>query len=111
MATIKKIASSDNSTNATSAKTTAGNIFKAFGYNTNAAARYLKLYDKSGTPSVGSDIPIATLYLPPAASFLFDFGSIACASGIALAFTIGPLDDNTQVILAGDIVGFNLVYA
>lgn len=34
--------------------------------NINAAARYLKLYNKASAPTVGTDTPVLTIPLPPA---------------------------------------------
>lgn len=46
-------------------KANAGGIFDLSVSNANAAARFLKLYDKATAPTA-ADTPIRTYYLPPA---------------------------------------------
>lgn len=107
-----RIPSSAASTNATVAKASAGEVFMAVGYNANAAARYLKIYNKATAPTVGTDTPILTLPLVPQAGFAFDFPTgFALATGISYALTTGAADADTGAVSAADILGLNLVYA
>lgn len=115
--TVSRLLSAAASTNATSVKASAGDVFKIVGVNANAAARYLKLYNKASAPTVGSDTPVATLYLPPSGVgggiFTFDFGSqpLYFATGIAYAMTTAAADADTGALTAGDVIAFNLAYA
>lgn len=106
-----RITSSAASTNGTVAKASAGDLFLAAGYNTNAALRYLKIYNKATAPTVGTDTPILTLPLPPSAAFAFDFPAQYFSAGIAYALTTGVADADTGAVGAGDIVALNLAYA
>lgn len=116
VATTARLLSAAASTNGTSVKASAGNVFKIVGVNTNAAARYLKLYNKASGPTVGTDTPVATLYLPPTAvnggQFNFDFGGqpLYFATGIAYALTTAAADADTGALTAGDVVAMNIFY-
>lgn len=61
---VSRIVSAANTTNATSAKAGPGYLHHISGYNAAAAARYLKLYNKASAPTVGTDTPFMTIYLP-----------------------------------------------
>ena len=114
--TVARLLSAAASTNATSVKATAGDVFKMVGVNTNAAARYLKLYNKASAPTVGTDTPIATLYLPPSTvdggRFEYNFGAQPhyFSLGIAYALTTAAADADTGALTAGDVIAFNLFY-
>jgi hypothetical protein len=97
------------STNATSAKGSAGQVFTIIAMNTNAAVRYLKLYNKATAPTVGTDTPVLTLPIPgntAGAGFVLDTGGmgIAFATGIAYALTTGVADNDTGAVAANEIV-------
>lgn len=101
-------------TNATSVKASAGQVFTIMAHNTNAAVRYLKLYNKASAPTVGTDTPVMTLPIPgntAGAGFALDTGGmgIAFATGIALALTTGVADADTAAVAANEIV-INLLY-
>lgn len=106
-----RIVSSAASTNATLIKSSPGYGYAIMGYNNNAAARYLKLYNKATAPVVGTDIPILTFYIEPSDSFAFDLASVRFTAGIGLALTTASPDADTTAIAGGDIMGLNMVYA
>lgn len=107
--TTTRILSAAASTNATSAKTSAGTLKRVIGYNAAATIRYLKIYNKASSPTVGTDTPILTLPLPPATGF--DLGlEYSFATGIAFALTTGSADTDTGALTAGDILGLNVAY-
>lgn len=102
------------STNATSVKASAGQVFTIIAVNTNAAVRYLKLYNKASAPTVGTDTPVLTIPIPgnaAGAGVSIDTGGmgIAFATGIALAITTGVADADTGAVAANEIV-VNLLY-
>lgn len=102
------------STNATSVKGSAGQIFTIIAHNTNAAVRYLKLYNKATSPTVGTDVPVMTLPIPgntAGAGFVLDTGGmgIVFGTGIGLALTTGVADADTGGVAANEIV-VNLLY-
>lgn len=102
------------STNATSVKGSAGQVYTVIAHNINAAVRYLKLYDKATAPTVGTDTPVMTLPIPAnaaGAGFVLDTGGmgVAFSLGIGLALTTGVADADTGAVAANEIV-INLLY-
>lgn len=108
--TVARLPSAAASTNATSVKASLGNVFLISGYNAAATVRYLKLYDKASAPTVGTDVPFATLALKPLDAFRFDFPSLFMLTGIAYAMTTGAADADTGALTAADVVGLNIFY-
>lgn len=114
---VARLLSSAASTNATSVKASAGNVFTIYGVNTNAAARYLKLYNKASAPTVGTDTPVLTLYLPPTAVgggvFSFKLGEFGqyFGTGIAYALTTAAADSDTGALTSGDVIAMNVTYS
>lgn len=98
-------------TNATSVKATAGAVYHIVAANMATSARFLKLYDKASAPTVGTDTPIATIFLPANGGFaeLFDI-PIGFSTGIAYAITGLVADTDTTAIALNDIHGF-ILYA
>lgn len=97
------------STNATSVKGSAGQVYTVTGVNLNASPRYLKLYNKASAPTVGTDTPVMTLPIPgntAGAGFSLDTGGmgIQFTTGIALAITTGVADADTGAVAANEII-------
>lgn len=93
-------------TNATSVKGSAGQVYAIIASNLNAAARYLKLYDKATAPTVGTDTPTSTILIPPNSSgvvFSIPVG-VLFTLGIGFALTTGVADSDTAAVAANDIV-------
>ena len=101
-------------TNATSVKASAGTVYMITASNVNAAARYLKLYNKASAPTVGTDTPVHTFIIPgntagagtniPVPTVGINFGT-----GIAFALTTEATDAGTTAVAASEIV-INLAY-
>ena len=96
------------STNATTIKGSAGQVYGVLCFNTNAAARYLKLYNKATSPTVGTDTPVITITIPGGTtgggvSFELPQG-IAFATGIASAITTGAADADTGAVASAEII-------
>ena len=91
-------------TNATSTKNTAGTLWSVAVSNINAAARYLKLYNKASAPTVGTDVPILTIPIPAGGVVQINGGSngIRFATGIAWALTAGAADSDTAAVAASE---------
>jgi len=107
-----RIVSAAASTNATSAKASAGNVYAVKGYNAAASARYLKLYNKASAPTVGTDVPRLTIYIPASTAFALDWPmGHYFSTGIAYALTTGSADADTGALTAGDVLGLNVEYA
>lgn len=99
------------STNATSVKSSKGQIAYICASNINAAIRYLKLYNKASAPTVGSDTPIMTIALPPSQTVSIPMnGTVNFSTGIAYALTTGMADSDTGAVAASEIT-VNMVYA
>ena len=101
------------STNATSVKASAGQIYSIMCTNTNAAVRYLKLYNKASAPTVGTDVPVQTYAIPGAttgAGFTLSIPvGMAFGTGIAFALTTEATDAGTTGVAANEII-VNLTY-
>jgi hypothetical protein len=111
IASTSRIVSAAGTTNATSAKASAGRVYAIHGYNAAVTVRYLKLYNKASSPTVGTDTPVKTLALPPTAAFAFDWPhGYSFATGIAYALTTGAADADTGALTAADVVGLNVDY-
>lgn len=104
-----RLLSAAASTNATSAKASAGTLKAIQGYNAKASPVFLKLYNKASAPTVGTDTPVKTIYLPASSAFALDF-SFTFATGIAYALTGAATDADTTALVAGDILCLNIDY-
>lgn len=91
-------------TNATSIKASAGQVYGYEIYNSNASVRYVKLYNKASSPVVGTDTPFRTIGVPAngRASFQTAMG-LAMGTGIALATTTGIADTDSTAVGANDL--------
>lgn len=100
-------------TNATSVKASAGQVYSIIATNVNAAVRYLKLYNKSSAPTVGTDTPVQVYALPGATTgggFTLSIPvGMEFTTGIAFAITTGVADSDTGAVAANEIV-VNLTY-
>jgi hypothetical protein len=104
---------SDASTNAQSVKASAGQVYVIDATNTNAAPRYLKLYNLATAPTVGTSTPVMTLMIPGntagAGRILSDAHGFAFGTGIASAITTGAADSDTGAVAANEVI-FHLGY-
>lgn len=93
------------STNATVIKGSAGTLWSVVVSNINAAARYLKFYNKATAPTVGTDTPVLVIAIPAGATVPVSFGAngVRFATGIGLAITAGAADSDTAAVAAGEI--------
>lgn len=92
-------------TNATSTKATAGNLFEIAADNMSAAIEYLKLYNKASAPTVGTDVPILTIPVPANGQIVLNFGALGLRFplGIAFATTLNQPVADATAIAAGDM--------
>lgn len=104
-----RLLSAAASTNATLVKGAPGAVMRVSGYNNKASAVFLKLYDKATAPVVGTDVPRKTIRL--AASSAFDFSmNDSFNNGIGFGISTAAADNDTGVLVAGDIVALNVDY-
>jgi hypothetical protein len=99
------------STNATSVKASAGQVYTVHIYNVSAAVKYFKLYNKASAPTVGTDTPVETHAIPAASWIRIDYTNHGnpFATGIGYALTGGGADGDTTSLAAGDVV-LNMLY-
>jgi hypothetical protein len=101
-------------TNANVVKASPGNLYSIVAIGLTSTVRYLKLYNKATSPTVGTDVPLMTIPVPAntqgaGISIPFSMG-VNFPLGIALSITSGLADNDTGTILANDVV-INLTYA
>lgn len=91
-------------TNATSVKATAGNIYTITLSNNGAAAAYFKLYNKATAPTVGTDTPVDVIPIPASGFVTVDSArGIRFATGIGFAITNLIADSDTTAVAAGQV--------
>lgn len=97
-------------TNATSIKASAGQVYGWYLFNTSASTKFLKLYNKASAPTVGTDTPLMTIPIPSGSGANVEFTiGIPFATGIALAITGSIADSDTTAVALNDVV-VNLLY-
>lgn len=101
------------STNSTSVKGSAGQVYGWYISNTNAAVCYVKLYNKATAPTVGTDTPVMTICVPGSTTgggTNVEFANgIAFGTGIGLGVTTAVADNSTAAVAANEVV-INLLY-
>lgn len=89
-------------------KTSEGVVFSIYASNTNAAARWLKLYNATAAnTTVGITVPVATFYLPPSGASPLKFDSqvgLRFSTAICAAATTGVADTDTGAPGANEVV-------
>lgn len=89
-------------------KASAGQIGFIYAINLNAAVRYLKLYNTSSSPTIGTTTPVATLPIPASttgAGFIIPIpGGINFSTGISFGTTTGVADNDTGSVAANEII-------
>lgn len=92
------------STNADTVKASAGVVTGYYLVNTATGFRYVKLYNKASSPTVGTDTPRVVLGIPAlsAANIAWDL-PIAFETGIAIAIVTGIADSDATAVGANDV--------
>lgn len=91
-------------------KSSAGQIYGWFLFNNSGSVRYVKLYNKGSSPSVGFDTPFMTIPLPAGGGANVNFVSgIAFSNGIGICATTGVTDGDTGSPGANEVT-VNLIY-
>lgn len=93
-------------------KATAGNLYGYYFANTNASARYLKLYNATAANvTVGTTTPSHTFYLPPTSAGHVSFPvPIGFSTALSAAATTGVADNDTGAPGANEVI-FMAFYA
>ncbi|RWI06793.1 MAG: hypothetical protein EOQ89_03425 [Mesorhizobium sp.] len=100
-------------TNATLVKTAASKLIGGYLFNSSAAVKYFKLFNKATAPVPGTDTPVLTFAIPaggglPLASILSDTGH-SFTLGLGYSITGLPADLDNTAVAAGDVI-VNLLY-
>lgn len=93
-------------TNATLVKSSGARLSGYAVTNTSATAFYLKLFNLSAAPTVGSSTVALTIYVPATSTIVQYFGDIGITfnTGISFDTTAAAADSDTAVITAGSFV-------
>jgi hypothetical protein len=92
------------STNATNVKASAGQLYGFEVSNTNASARYIRFYDTSASPTVGTTTIKKTVQIPGNATVIRAYPvGLKFSSGIGFSVTGLMADSDTTAIGAGDV--------
>ncbi len=96
------------SNNANNIKNAGGKVYGYDIYNTNAAVRYVKLYNKATAPAPATDnaLLIRTIGIPPNGTKALHIaaGMAGFVNGIGLATTTGSSDTDNTSVAAGDLI-------
>jgi hypothetical protein len=89
--------------NAAFLKNSAGTIWSISAFNAGASPVYVKFYNRTTAPTVGTDVPVMVVAVPATETVMIGGGAngIRFATGIAIAIVTGAADtDNTAVAAA-----------
>jgi hypothetical protein len=109
-ATIYRLLSAAT-TNSNNVKSTAGQLYGWYMFNTSASIKYVKLYNKATAPTVGTDTPVLTFPLPATDGAVQNPSGVGIpfATGIGIAITGAAADADTTAVAANDVI-VNLFY-
>ena len=113
LTTVYRLPQSLATNNAAAIKTSACKLAKIIGYNASTSVRYLRIYNKSSAPTVGTDTPILIIPLAPSSNFEFNLADIGLhlTAGMSIAITGNAASNDNTAIAANDILGLNIIYA
>lgn len=107
-----KVVSATNSAglNGTVVKNSPGRVYKIRAYNAAAYPVFLKFYNQTGLPTPGAT-PFMTIALVPGAN-QFDWGMVGFYFTVGVAFCLSKLvaDNDTTVLVAGDVQALGVDY-
>jgi hypothetical protein len=101
---------SAGSTNATSVKASAGQLFGWYIYNSNAAARKVAFHNTAGTPTAGASVFFSVVIPPTSAANVFSEIGIAFGTGIGITTVTELTDAGGTGVAASDLI-INLFYS
>lgn len=99
-------------TNASSIKASAGQIYTIHAWNNAATWAYLKLFNKASAPTPGTDTPLLQVAIPPGGTANFGASDIGIpfGTGIAVALTAGAALLDSTALAAASTAGFSMGY-
>lgn len=93
------------STNLARVKVLGANLTGALIINTNAAARYVKLYDSTDTPVVGTTVPALTIEVPASSQLALSWpDGVSFGHTMWMATTDNVADSDATEVGAGDLI-------
>ena len=92
-------------TNATAVKTSAGTLYNVAVFNAGAGAAYVKFYNKTSAPVVGTDTPVQVIKCDAGENAVHNLGVTGhrFTAGIALAITGAAADSDTTAVAANQV--------
>ena len=100
---------SAGSTNASSVKASAGQLYGWYIYNSNAAARKVAFHNTAGTPTAGASVFFSLVIPPSSGANVFSTIGMAFSTGIGITTVTGLADSDTAAVAANDLI-INLFY-
>ncbi len=91
-------------TNATSIKASAGQVFGWYIYNTNAAARKVSFHNTAGAPTAGSGVFFSLMIPPNSGANVFSDIGIPFSAGIGITTVTGIADADNVAVALNDLV-------
>lgn len=92
-------------TNGTSVKGSAGNVYGWSLTNKSAAIQFYKIFNKATAPTTGTDTPVITIGVPALTTVAQSFEKgLSFATGIGIAYTNLIADLDNTVVVAADAV-------
>ncbi len=96
---------SQATTNLAEVKAYGANLKGALIINTNAAIRYVKLYDSTDSPTVGTTVPALTIEVPASGQlFLAWPDGVNFGHSMWMATTDNVADSDSTAVGAGDLI-------
>ena len=94
-----------NTTNATSVKASAGQVYGYGLFNTTASPLYVKFYDSATAPTAGSGTPVRRVMVPANGGVERPFPSgIQFLNGIGFTATANPADSDATAVAANSLL-------
>ncbi len=97
-------------TNAAFIKASPGMLYQVICFNSTVSTKYVRLYNKTSAPTVGTDVPVMIIAIPALSSKEVSLGDVGLkfSSGIAYSITgSGTVLDATAVAVGDVLVTFN----
>lgn len=104
-----RLLSAANTDNATLVQAGLVKAYRVTGFNAGAIT-YLKLYNKATAPTVGTDTPVMTLYLPANTVFNIDLAAQEFPLGLGYGMTTAAADNSTAAVASAAVLALNLQY-
>jgi hypothetical protein len=84
-------------------KTSAARLYGISAYNSTAATRYLRLFNKASAPTLGTDIPVMVVAIPAGSSKEITLHGVSFSLGIGIAVTTDAAQLASTLATAGDV--------